>query len=39
MYMNDAGDCADCQTFWKKMEADKEDHVRELTELVKSHMK
>lgn len=38
MYMNDAGDCNECQTFWKKMEADKEDHIRELTGLIKGHM-
>ena len=38
MYMKDAENCADCQAFWKKMETDKEDHVQELTGLIKNHM-
>ena len=38
MYKNDAGDCPDCQTFWEKMEKDKEDHIQELTRLIKKHM-
>ncbi|MDP3770325.1 MAG: hypothetical protein Q8R40_05315 [bacterium] len=38
MYGKDAGDCERCGAFWKKMEADKEDHVRELAELIKGHL-
>ena len=37
-YIGDAGDCAECQTFWKKMEKDKEDHVEELSGLIKKHL-
>lgn len=36
-YAGDAGDCADCKAFWKKMQADKEDHIRELEGLIKKH--
>ncbi|MCI0620026.1 hypothetical protein L0Y40_03305 [Candidatus Wolfebacteria bacterium] len=38
-YMKDAEGHADCQTFWKKMEQDKEEHIRDLTKLVKEHLK
>ncbi|MEK7608518.1 MAG: hypothetical protein AAB495_02980 [Patescibacteria group bacterium] len=37
-YLKDAGDCADCQAIWKKLKADKEAHVVELTALVKKHL-
>jgi beta-galactosidase GanA len=37
-YHKDA-DCKECQAFWDKMEKDKEDHIRELSELIKNHMK
>ena len=37
-YSEDAGGCNDCKEFWMKMEKDKEDHVKELTELVKKHL-
>ena len=37
-YKSDAPDCADCSAFWTKMEKDKEDHVKELTALVKKHL-
>lgn len=37
-YLNDSGECADCQAFWKKMEADKESHIEELTKLIKNHL-
>ncbi|MCH7756649.1 hypothetical protein IIC45_00995 [Patescibacteria group bacterium] len=37
-YKGDAPDCADCSAFWTKMEKDKEDHVKELTALVKKHL-
>jgi hypothetical protein len=39
MYLKDVtNDCPECVAFWKKMEADKEDHIRELTKLVKEHL-
>ena len=38
-YLEDAGSCDHCQAFWKKMEKDKEDHVKELEGLIKSHLK
>ena len=38
MYKKDAGDCAACKAFWDTMEVDKESHVAELRELVKSHI-
>lgn len=37
-YRNDAGDCADCKEFWNKMEKDKEDHVAEISALIKKHI-
>lgn len=37
-YLKDADDCEDCKKFWNKMEKDKENHVKELSELVKKHM-
>jgi len=37
-YLEDAGDCAGCRAFWEKMEKDKEEHIKELTELIKSHL-
>jgi len=38
MYKNDASECAECKTFWEKMEKDKEKHIEELRELIKSHI-
>ena len=37
-YESDAGDCPDCKEFWGKMVKDKEDHVNELTGLLKGHL-
>ena len=37
-YMEDAGDCAECNAFWEELTADKEAHVADLTELIKGHM-
>ena len=37
-YKNDSADCAECQALWDKIEADKETHVTELTELLKKHL-
>ena len=38
-YKQDAGDCAQCLAFWNKLEKDKEDHIKELEELIKEHIK
>ena len=37
-YEKDSDDCADCKAFWKKLEKEKEDHIRELTTLAKKHL-
>ena len=37
-YQKDAGDCDACNTFWKKMVDDKEEHIVELTALIKNHL-
>jgi hypothetical protein len=37
-YKQDAGGCAQCQAFWDKLEEDKEEHIKELEELVKTHL-
>ena len=40
-YKQDAADCdcGECLAFWDKMVIDKEEHIKELEGLVKSHMK
>ncbi len=38
-YKQDAGNCADCITFWEKLGRDKEEHIKELGELIKTHLK
>lgn len=38
MYAKDAGECKDCIAFWEKMEKDKEDHIKDLSELIKKHI-
>ncbi len=37
-YLTDSAGCDECDRFWKKMEEDKETHVRELLGLLKSHL-
>jgi hypothetical protein len=37
-YMKDAKGCKECLVFWKKLEQDKENHVKELTRLIKKHI-
>jgi hypothetical protein len=37
MYKDDAKQCKECKAFWEKLEKDKEDHIRELTNLIQSH--
>lgn len=38
-YMKDSKGYKDCQDFWKKMQKDKESHIRELSALIKKHLK
>lgn len=38
MYKEDASGCNQCQAFWDKLEKDKEDHIRELEEIIKTHI-
>ncbi len=37
-YQEDAGDCSECAQFWQKMEQDKENHIAELEQLIKTHL-
>lgn len=37
-YAKDAGDCDECKAFWARMEKDKEEHVAELTAMLKKHL-
>lgn len=37
-YLEDAGDCSDCRAFWERMQKDKEEHITELTNLLKKHL-
>ena len=38
-YINDAGDCDPCRTFWQKLKADKEEHIQELSTMIERHMR
>ena len=37
-YMKDSGDCESCKKMWDDLIEDKEEHIEELTELIKGHM-
>jgi len=37
-YLNDADGCEECKAFWTKLQKDKENHISELTELIKKHL-
>jgi hypothetical protein len=37
-YKKDASDCSECMAFWGKLEEDKEDHIKELQDLIKTHL-
>lgn len=37
-YQKDSEGCEECQNFWKKLEEDKENHIKELAELAKKHL-
>ena len=38
-YTRDATTCGQCQAFWEKLAKDKEDHIKELQGLLKTHLK
>jgi len=38
MYKKDAENCEKCLKLFEKLERDKEEHIKELLELIKSHM-
>lgn len=38
MYKKDARHCDACEQFWTDLEAEKERHVDELRELIKTHI-
>lgn len=38
MYKDDAGSCDECRDFWDKMEKDKENHIKEIIPMIKSHL-
>jgi hypothetical protein len=37
-YKKDASGCSGCITFWESLEKDKENHVKELQDLIKNHL-
>lgn len=37
-YQKDASQADDSKAFWEKMVKDKEEHIAELTELIKQHL-
>ena len=38
-YKQEAGDCAQCLALWDKLQKDKESHIKELEELIRTHIK
>ncbi len=37
-YKGDAQHCKECVDFWNKLEQDKEQHIADLTRLIKAHI-
>jgi len=37
-YIEDAKDCEECKEYWEQLKKDKEKHVEDLWNLIKSHM-
>lgn len=37
-YIKDSEGCEECLTFWKKLESEKERHVKELAEMAKNYL-
>ncbi|MBN1682650.1 hypothetical protein JW865_03760 [Candidatus Bathyarchaeota archaeon] len=38
-YKTDSVGCNECLEFWEKLEKDKEQHIADLRELIKKHLK
>jgi len=38
-YLKDSGKSKEAKAFWTKMTKDKENHIKELTVLIKQHLK
>jgi hypothetical protein len=38
-YKKDAEQCKECIDFWEKLEVDKEAHIKELSKLIKTHLR
>lgn len=38
-YKKDAGSCEKCRQLWKKMEKNKADHVKEISGMLKKHLR
>jgi hypothetical protein len=38
-YKENAKECPRCQNLWRKLEKEKESHLKELEELLKEHLK
>lgn len=38
-YIRDAGGCSQCKEFWEKLAKEKEQHITDLTNLLKTHLK
>ena len=38
-YLKDARSCKECKAIWSKLAKDKEEHILDLAELIKHHMK
>lgn len=37
-YKKDSKFCAKCKAFWKRLDADKENHIKELSGLINKHL-
>jgi hypothetical protein len=37
-YVKDAQNCDECKEFWQKLEKDKEQHLKDLYNLINSHI-
>lgn len=37
-YLEDAGDCEECQSFWRELQKAKEVQIAKMEELIKKHL-
>jgi hypothetical protein len=37
-YKKDTGGCKECMDFWDKLARDKEEHIRDLEKLIRTHI-